>query len=150
MPSQLILEEDISVICIAVLQCTFLNIIYIVASSTLSGITTFFLVIFEERIFLNRTHLMSLFEFNKELAKLYLSFISYIPFCINGIEFSSFIVITDGIPQIIKLFFGYFLYAESVFKVFYCKICVIPKSIIPFIWYLNNNLVIAIYAYFTQ
>ena len=43
-PSQLTLEEDISVICIAVLQCTFLNIIYIVASSTLSGITTFFLV----------------------------------------------------------------------------------------------------------
>ena len=91
---------------------------------------------------------MSLFEFNKELAKLYLSFINYIPFCINGIEFSSFIVITDGIPQIIKLFFCYFLYAESVFKVFYCKIYVIPKSIIPFIWYLNNNLVIAIYAYF--
>ena len=107
-------------------------------------------IVFEEKIFLNRTHLMSLFEFNKELAKLYLSFISYIPFCINGIEFSSFIVITDGILQIIKLFFGYFLYAEYVFKVFYCKIYVIPKSIIPFIWYLNNNLVIAIYAYFTQ
>lgn len=37
-------------------------------------------IVFEEKIFLSRTHLMSLFKFNKELAKLYLSFISYIPF----------------------------------------------------------------------
>lgn len=64
--------------------------------------------------------------------------------CINGIEFSFFIVIIYGIPQFVKLLFCNFLYAESVLKVLYCKICIYPKSIISFIWHLNNNLIIAI------